>query len=500
MKLHRTDDARPLGDGFRTQLGAVTDADLARVVANYKRVIASNYEALAVDELPTALPPGPYLVSPKIDGQLWYLVLDDSDAILVNPRGRVLFGALPVLDEARKNVAPRAQGRTVLAGELWAVPEAGRVRSAGLASALSGEASADVKRVAFTAFDLVWGSDAEAPKPPSDYHDRLAVLQRLTEGGKRLRTVATETLPSLREVAAQYQQHVSGGRAEGLVVRARNTKTYKVKPVIAIDAAIIGYTNKADEPDQARSLLMALMRDDGSFQVIGSVGNMGDVAQRQAILARVQPLACESNYRHASRDGVLYRMVRPELVVQFRINDVQSTDPAGAPVQRMVLSFDDGSWKAIARMPGVAIYHPIFEQFREDKGINPTDLRMAQVLDRCYVSRLDTTPAAPDLPASTLLARRVFAKDAKGSLSVRKILAWKTNKEAADPRFPAYVVHYTDYSATRKVPLQRTVRCAPTLDEAMRQLDAVLADKKVVKDGKLTRGWEEVEGRRVDWA
>lgn len=162
MSLYRTDDARPLGNGFRTGLECVTDTNISRTVANYKRGVASSYLSLSIDELPQHLPPGPCLVSPKIDGQLWYLVIDSGDAFLVNPRGRVLYGAIPVLDEARKNVVPRAKGRTILAGELWAVPESGRVRSAGLASAMSGEADAFVKHIAFTVFDLVWGATVKA--------------------------------------------------------------------------------------------------------------------------------------------------------------------------------------------------------------------------------------------------------------------------------------------------------------------------------------------------
>ncbi len=497
MNVYRTDSAKPLGKGFRTSLNCVTDAELARTVANYKRTVASSYTSLAVDELPHWLPPGPAWVSPKIDGQLWYLVLEAGEAILVNPRGRVIYGAIPVLDEARKNVAPRAVGRTVIAGELWAVPKSGRVRSAGLATALSGETDAEVKRVAFTAFDLVWGGDSEAVAPLAGYPARLDVLKRLTDGGKRLRAVATEELGSVEAVSKQYAEHVAGGRAEGLVVRAFSGKIGKVKPVIHIDAAVIGYTNKAEDPDQARSLLMALMREDGSFQIIGSVGNMGDEENRREILRRVAPLRAESAYRHASRDGALYRMVRPELVVQFRINDVQSSDPRGASVKRMVLRFEGETWTPLSRMPGVAIYHPIFEGFRDDKRVDPTDLRMAQVLDRCFVTELEATAEVADLPSSTVLARRVFTKFAKNVLAVRKIMAWRTNKEHIDPRYPAYVVHYTDYSPTRKTPLQRTVRCAPTEADAQRQFDAVLKAKKVLKDGKLTRGWEEIEGRSL---
>ncbi len=66
---------------------------------------------------------------------------------------------------------------------------------------------------------------------------------------------------------------------------------------------------------------------------------------------------------------------------------------------------------------------------------------------------------------------------------VRKLLLWKTNKAETDPDFPAYVVHWTDYSPNRKDPLKREVRVAPDEEAA-----TAIADELVDKGVK--RGWE----------
>ena len=68
---------------------------------------------------------------------------------------------------------------------------------------------------------------------------------------------------------------------------------------------------------------------------------------------------------------------------------------------------------------------------------------------------------------------------------MRKLLIWKTNKEQADPSYPAFVVHWTDYSPGRKAPLKREVRLAPTLAQAND-----LAEVMIVKGVK--RGWNAV--------
>jgi hypothetical protein len=48
------------------------------MVRNYKRVVAGSYRALVQEDLATTLPHGTLLVSPKIDGELWFLVIDGA--------------------------------------------------------------------------------------------------------------------------------------------------------------------------------------------------------------------------------------------------------------------------------------------------------------------------------------------------------------------------------------------------------------------------------------
>ena len=87
------------------------------------------------------------------------------------------------------------------------------------------------------------------------------------------------------------------------------------------------------------------------------------------------------------------------------------------------------------------------------------------------------------LPASAVVRREVYAKEAKGQVAVRKLVLWQTNKETLDRSYPAYVVHWTDYSAGRKDPLQREVRVAPNLAEAQRIADEIIAEN-------IKKGWD----------
>jgi len=65
------------------------------------------------------------------------------------------------------------------------------------------------------------------------------------------------------------------------------------------------------------------------------------------------------------------------------------------------------------------------------------------------------------------------------------LLIWKTNKEQNDDTYPAFVVHWTDYSAGRKSPLTREVRPASSLDAAQ-----LLAEGMI--EANIKKGWAEV--------
>jgi len=483
MPSFSIEDARPCGKGQHSPGGSVTNRDLATAIRRYKRGVASRYGALVPDELDTRLPPGPYLVSPKVDGEQWCLVFEGDDVFLANPAGRVLSGDIPVLVEAR-GMASRVEGTTVIAGELFAARKEGRSRHGDLANALSGDEKAQVDRVGFMAFDLVWGGEPEAKMPLASYKERFDVVQRVLEGGKRLRAVKTEVREDKAGVAELFETWASGGKAEGVVVRTPSQHTYKVKPSVTLDAVVIGYTERTEDPTQVSSLLVALMRPDGTHQVIGHCGNLGKDDNRRAIGEQLRPLQCPSNYSEANSRGALFQTIRPEVVVEIRISDIQADTSAGDPVQRMVLAWEGEAWVARRRMHGVSILHPRLVRVRDDKQAVEGDVPVRQVFERVLVSDADADAAAAELPKSEVLRRQAFTKASKGKTAVRKLLVWKTHKESVDPHFPAYVVHFTDYSPSRKDPLKRTVRLAPDQDTAMAIAEEMLKSE-------IKKGWKE---------
>ena len=454
-----------------------TRARLARF-QSYRRTVAKRYRSLVESEL-SQLPEGPVHVSPKVDGELWFVDACQGKVSLKSHSGRTLDESAPVLSELRATLGGSLQD-TIIAGELFALGGEGRPRVGDVAHAMGPDG--DLKRLGFLAFDLV--SD-EGVAPPEDYGERLTRLETLLSGGKRAKTMKTVVV-TRADVQGLYLDLVTSGKAEGLVVRTSDGRVFKVKPALHLDCAVLGFTRRQADHGQVRSVLLGLERPDGSMQLVGACGNLGDDDARRALLSRLAPTVIQSAFRKVSSSGALYQLCKPEIVMEIVVSDVQSEDSQGAAIRQWALNFDDiEGWSALAPVAGVSLIHPRIERLREDKAAKGLDVRIGQLDERCLTPGVDEPAQARTLPESTSVRREVYTKASKGKTAVRKLLVWKTNKETLDPAYPAYVVHFSDYSPGRSTALKREVRLAP--DEASARS---IADDLIAKN--IKRGWKPV--------
>jgi len=274
---------RPLGNGIADAV--LADAELADQFAAYRRRVAGNYRPLPPDEV-VKLPNGPMWVSEKLDGELWFLVSQGGEVFLANPKGSVIAGDIPAIAQAGK-----LSDGTIIAGELHAKVEARRPRVGDLAAAMGGGSAAKTEAMAFAAFDLLQESGSTEL---GGYADRLTKLQNLIKGGDALAVVSTETPATSSEVKALFEARVANGEAEGLVVRLETGLIYKLKPEVKLKMAIVAYTVKADQPEMVRSILLGLIKEDGSYQILGGCGNMGSDEDRKSLLNKLKALKTES--------------------------------------------------------------------------------------------------------------------------------------------------------------------------------------------------------------
>jgi len=473
MARFTSDGARPLGGGTLAPIGSLTDTDLARTLDNYRNAVAGRYFSVASADIASRIGGGPWWVSTKLDGELWYLCRLDDESLLVAPNGRVISGDIDILTAAA-TLPPGC----ILAGELHVVASGRRGRVGDVGLALTG--GSPPGPLAFAAFDVV---SAEGISALSPYADRLTFLAEHVPADGALRLATTADAESTGAIADAYGSIVAEGGAEGIVVRSSDGRTYKVKPTTEIDAVNVAYTERKAESGgfEIRSILVALAHPDGGWVPLTSVANLGDSKSRTALHEKLVAIQRPSAYRHAG-DSVMYRFVEPSIVVEVRLTDMQAEDSRGRHIREPRLEFDaTAGWRAVAQVDAVSTLSPVLQRVRDDKLPTLRDAGWEQVEPFLTVPDPD---AAGEYAASEVIRRQVWVKHSGEKTDVRKLLVWKTNKDATG-KYPAYVVHWTDYSSTRKSPLNREVRLAPNAEEATRLADAMVVDN-------VKKGWEEV--------
>jgi len=453
--------------------GTYSDSEIKPVLDRYRQIVAQRYTPCPPSDLNRLLAAPPFYVSQKIDGELWFLVKGPQEIQLVAANGRVLTGNHEIF-----TLAKSLPSGAVLAGELNVARPEGRERVGDVRSALA----SSPENLNFSVFDiLIFG---EITWQDSSYVTRLELMQKNLATSGALRMIPVAITESESEVQIQYQDLVEKSAAEGIVVRCSDGRALKVKPELTVDCAILGFTSKlnAKGEEEARSLLLGLSTPESdSFIVVGTVGNMSDSMDRREVLELIKPSVRQSQYRQAASSGQLYQMVEPQIVVECKVMDIQVEDSKGRNIKRPLLTFENNEWRGLGTVAAGTLLNPIATRVRTDKSDVIEGSRIAQISDYLQGSGGETA----NLGASEILTRRVWTKEAKEKTDVRKLLIWKTNKEQSDDTYPAFVVHWTDYSAGRKSPLTREVRPASSLDAAQLLADGMM-------EANIKKGWTEV--------
>jgi ATP-dependent DNA ligase len=427
-----------------TAPGTFTEQPLKTLTDSYRQVVAQRFTPCGPEELPRYVSAPPFYVSRKIDGELWFIENSSAGVRLIAPNGRIATGDLPFLAAAQA-----LEPGTVLAGELYSTTNAARERVTDVSSALAGSG----KNLAFAAFDVV--THAEHNWQDIPYPGRLEILTSLSAlSTSDFSMVPVSEIESVSELTARYDEVVGKESAEGLIVRCSDGRAFKVKPTFTLDLVILGYTTRSnkDNKEEIRSLLIGLAEDENTFVPIGTVGNSSESFDRVELLKRLSSLTVESEYRRAASNGQLYVMTKPEVLIECTVMDAQSTDSSGKAIKQPRLTLEGNTWVAHHSQPAVSLLNAVVSRIRDDKADVVSGARWAQIESFLPEGFNSSTV---DLPASTVLRREVWTKTTGDKTDVRKLVVWQTHKENVDPSFPAFVVHWTDYSSSRKAPLAR---------------------------------------------
>ncbi|HIP81931.1 MAG TPA: hypothetical protein EYH16_05915 [Leucothrix mucor] len=464
----------------------IKDPDILRQVRMRRRQLGRMMMALDRDKAKYRIPAGDYFISRKIDGEFTCLVYKNGEAFTVNPGGTVRMGA-EFHKRAAKHLKNAGVKSALIGGELYVNRPDGKrpwVHDV-VRVARKPEDQEAVDSLGFGIFNIY---DLDGRDYSMHYADAINKVQEIFGEDGLVHSVET-IVGDEKEIFKKFAEWVDGEDAEGVVVRSDSAGVFKIKPRHTLDLAVVGFTEGIDDrAGMLHSMLLAVIRKDGSFQIISRVGGGFSDDQRIEILKLLNPQVVESEYAEVNSDRVAYQMIKPGLVIEISCLDIISRTSHGSTIDRMIIEWEESEnhWVGVRRLPLCSIISPQFLRIRDDKTANADDVKMTQLSDITEIPDLERIADDLILPTSTVMERIVATKVLREATMVRKLLLWKTNKEEASRDHPAYVLHLTNYSPNRKEPLQHEIRVSSS-EEQIRMLLANWQEKYIVG------GWSIVE-------
>lgn len=251
-------------------------------------------------------------VQVKADGEFNYLHMDNKQIFAVNRFGRKTED-LPALKELHrifqetiKEVYLDPEHSADILAEMYGVDENGKpVTLPTFIHYLKGGDEKLHERIHLGIFDMLFIDDMNVHAFPYDY--TFNMIKTLFNG--KLCHVLDYVIPkNWDEIERFYTDKVQKEGWEGLVIRV-NGETYKAKPNCDVDAVIIGINKntKGYEKGLAKSIRVALMRDDGNFVELGDA-TVPSVEEARELFALT---------RVAVKETAQTLFVRPIVVVQI---------------------------------------------------------------------------------------------------------------------------------------------------------------------------------------
>ncbi len=447
----------------------------------YKRKVAGAYVSITKDDIFSKIIGEKVYVTTKIDGEFNLLHFDGTKTILVNAHGKIKDD-FTFLSEITTVLNKANYTSLTLACELHLNVKDKRTRVFEVMSAIAN----DKQSLRISSFDIVEINGEEHVN--GNYEDTIAKIIEISKDSKSLNCVDFEVV-SAEQVIEIYEQKVTQGNQEGLVVRFEDIPiVYKIKPLHTLDLAVVGYTT--DSETSVRELLLGMLDEDNNYVQVARVGTGLNQETKEKLYDTLSNTLVESSYIEADKRRVAFHLVKPSLVVEVSINELLTENTKGL-IKNTLLSYNDKDGYSFLRsINGVSFLHPVFKRIRHDKKVDTHDVRHTQVTDIVYVEEPKAS-ASGDFPKSEIIFREVYTKTSKGKTNVLKFLAWKTNKASIDKNYPAFVMNYTNFSPTRAESLKKDVRVSSSEEQ-------ILSLVHEFKEKNVKKGWQLVSEFNIE--
>jgi len=300
----------------------------------------------------------------KCDGEFQVIAYAQGEIRMLNQWGRERTETeIPALRELTQKLQEREIKQALLSAECYVASGEKMLKLPSLTSTLKGVGNKNQLRLGV--FDLHELNNRRMTEPYKWKLQELGMMLGTIQNGTKAYVVPFTFPNTAQDLAELWKTYVEDRSYEGLFVRS-NSEYFKVKPRLEADAVIIGINKNHDtfQHQEARSLKLALIDQEGHFTILGDVGS----GITQTIGRTLWSL---TEHKIADDDKTLW--IKPFAVVTVVFESLyQKEQPR--------FTFD-GDFFEIGKVSFVSMRHPRLERFRPDKQASYEDTPTSQVLN-----------------------------------------------------------------------------------------------------------------------
>ena len=447
------------------------------LVKKYKNSVIRQFIFIPKEEINLIDNKKDWWVSKKIDGQLWFYVRDDKTSKIINSNESDISNKTnAIIKELDKKFKP--QKNLILAGELYFFTS-DRERYGDTISCLGDNSKLDKLR--YGIFDIVYSE-----KTFSTFQDKYNFLLNEFEiSNKNIVHTVEQIKTPQNNIGKYFIENIEKKGFEGLIVRDNST-IYKIKTEETGDFLITGFT-VGEKANYIRSVSLGVYLNDHEIIHVGSCGSFASEKIKKDIYDKLSKLKVSSNFQKISSEGTPYIFVKPQVVVEVKLLEMQGDRSNDQPIRHFKYEFNNNKLTATGKSRSVSILNSRVVNIREDKKASFEDCGLKQIIKLSGIPKEEFKEInLKDLPKSKVVKKEIYFKDSKNGKAIKKFIFWKSNKEKVGD-YPSYLCYYLDYSDGREDPIKKKIY--PFEDEKI-GLDFL----KSLMDENIKKGWEKFNG------
>lgn len=295
----------------------------------------------------------PKYITLKTDGELNGLYFDGNNVELATKSGRIRTD-LPVTEEIKKLLNNKVKNFIGIT-ELY-VKIDDKVMTYTKASSIlrNPQSIEDEKMINLKILDVISIDNERILK---DYYDRVTLIEDLFKDGHNVQPI--EIYKDI-DIQKLWKDKVLSNQYEGIVAYF-DEYNVKFKPVLTLDLVVIGIEISTKLENSMSNLLLAFMDQENKFRYAGRVGTGFTLEDRK----RWFDIAMNKKIK---QEGLIV-WIKPQIIVEIEAKEAYIRE---TPRYDEDMNEIDSKRSALFREPS-------FKVIRDDKLVNPIDLRLEQI-------------------------------------------------------------------------------------------------------------------------